>query len=795
MSRTITICLGLIACLSSVQVGHAQQLRDAADAVPLSKAVSRAAEAAFDARALPEQTLAAAIEEVLSASALASARVGIAVVSLDTGETVYARNADELLNPASNVKLFTAAAALSLLGPGFQFDTEFFSESPLRDGPAQASPTPSPKSKSKSAARRHLYVRGGGDPTLTSETLWRIANDLYNRGLRQVTGDIVLDESFFDGERVGAGYDQETTDRAYMAPPGALSLNWNAIGIHVAPASQVGQKPIVTVDPESDFIVVENKATTTGHRSLRRLSLSSAPSPDGQKQVVTVSGRIPVGGAELSAWRKIDDPGLYFGQTLKRYLKMRGIQVKGRVRRGAVPSNGVHSVLLHRSETLDAVLKRLNKNSSNVVSEQLIKTLGAKIFGAPGSWRTGLYAIEHFLKAEVGLKPGTYVMKNGSGLNDVNRFSAHQITALLLSMWRNFPIAPEFLSSLGIAAQDGTLQYRMEGSEAERRLRAKTGTLENVSALSGYVQTMGGERLAFAVVANDFPGRAGKIVPVLDALGAVFAAQGAPPEHRLAGVPRPTTSLASLADLREDLLLFSGIASERDPRNLPQLFAALKTERDPALRAIVADALYQSDPANPHAVRALLEHADPRPEAFGRLVSLARAEKIATPLLPSLLSLAAEGDADALAKIVEIAGLSGSDLVLAAELQGPLLEVARNAAEELLTVLEAALPRTRAGALALLANGLRLTAAEAETDVGNSGGEGAQAVEAEAHPFPQVVSQRLRDMTDERAEFAAQLRQALGALLPGEAPSSIEPVEAEAGAASGEAAVTTPTAP
>lgn len=777
MSQTIAACLGVLACLATA-AAHARQ--DADIDMVLPWAASQAADEAFGGRAArtaeadaatPEQAFAAAIEAVIANSALASARLGIEVISLDTGEIVYARNADELLNPASNVKLFTSAAALSLLGPGFQFDTEFFVESESQN--------------QRAPPRSHLYVRGGGDPALTSEALWRIACDLYNRGLRKVTGDIVLDESFFDGERVGAGYDQESTDRAYMAPPGALSLNWNSIGIHVAPAHRAGQKAVVTVDPESDFIVVENKAVTRGRRSLRRLSVTSAPSPDGQRQVVTVAGRIPLGGAELSAWRKIDDPGLYFGHTLKRYLKMRGIEVKGRVRRGAVPASGVRRLLLHRSETLDLVLKRVNKNSSNFVSEQLVKALGAKIFGPPGSWRTGLYAIEHFLWAEAGLEPGSYVMKNGSGLNDANRFSAHQINSLLLAMWRHFPLAPEFMSSLGIAAEDGTLQYRMEGTEAERRLRGKTGTLENVSALSGYVQTVGGERFAFSALANDFSGRAGRVVPALDALGAVIAAHGAPPERRQADAPRTAPSLAPLAELREDLLLFTGIASEGDPRNLPQLFATLKSERDPALRAIVAEAVYRSDPANPAAVRALIDHADLRPEGFGRLVSLARSEKLATPLIASLMSLAAEGDVDALSKVVEIAGMVRADPPLGEEIRGPLQEVARNAADELIAVLESALPRTRETALELIANGLQRAADPAIAD-----GEMVDAQDRDPHPFPSAVARRLQEMTDERAEFAADLRRTFGSLLPDGEKAERAQVPAEAAPTSGRRADT-----
>ncbi|MGI5865074.1 MAG: D-alanyl-D-alanine carboxypeptidase/D-alanyl-D-alanine endopeptidase, partial [Myxococcales bacterium] len=602
-------------------------------------------------RKADREALRKAIDGIIEQTVLSQSRVGLQVVSLDDGSVVYARNADELLNPASNVKLFTTAAALARLGPEFRFDTEFLVDD-------QAKARRPRKGQSPGDIRGNLYVRGKGDPSITTEKMWGLANELYFAGLRSVSGNLVLDDSYFDGDRIGPGFDQEDSDRAYMAPTGALSLNWNAVGVYIGPGETAGAPAVVELDPPSDFFVVENRVTTTRSRSLRRLWVSSVAA--GDKQRIIVSGRVPVGSSPVAVWRKIDNPALYFGHTLKQLLAARGIRVRGKVVAGAVP-DGAQPFMLHQSETLDLVLKRVNKVSSNFTAEQLVKAMGAQVSGAPGTWAKGIQAIEEFLATEVGMRLGTFVMKNGSGLNDTNRFSAAQICRLLRYMWLRFPLAPEFLSSLGIAAKDGTLHYRMEGTDAAGRLRAKTGTLENVSALSGYVQAVAGERFAFSVVANDFPGRASPVISAIDALGAALAGFGEAPDSALAQTAGPEEQLGPLADLKARMAIYEKLAQARDPRNVTFLRTALKTERDPALKAIVAEAVYRSSPNDSSSVRALVENFDSGAEVFGRLRQLARDLASATPVLGSLTEVAGEGDADALGRFVEVAALARSD--------------------------------------------------------------------------------------------------------------------------------------
>lgn len=636
----------------------------------------------------PAGDLRAAIDTILERSALAGARVGILVSDVESGRVLYARDADALLNPASNVKLFTSAAALARLGPEFRFETEF-----RVDGPS-----------ARRSQVRQLYVRGKGDPTLVTERLWAIAGELANLGIRRI-GELVLDDGYFDEQRVGPGFEQEAGDRAYLAPTGALSLNFNSVAIHASPGEARGQPGRVALEPQSDYLELVNRTRTVGPRAVRRLVPSSAPA--GARQRIVVEGRLPLDGRPVAVWRKIDDPRAYFGQTLKRLLELRGVKV-GRVRAGAAPED---AKLVHvaESDTLGAIVRRLNKSSNNFVAEQLLKTLGAELRGAPGTWAGGVDVVEEFL-AEVGLPRGAYVMSNGSGLNDANRFSARQTVTLLRAMWRRFPLAAEFLSSLPVAGRDGTTRWRMDGTEAEGRLRAKTGTLENVTSLSGYVETAGGQRLAFAILVNDFAGRTSRAARAVDALAAALAAQGGGAGRLQEAValvePPPPAPGRSLQDQRAAVQTWQRLAQAGDRRNLALLRTALRAERDPVIRLAIAECIVQSDPDGDSAQRAFLDTVAASGEALPRLAALSEDPSAPFPILPALAGLAAEGDAEAMARLLELAPALSADPRLQAALGDALAGVAQSAPQALVEALGAAPSAIQEPAAAALALGV-----------------------------------------------------------------------------------------
>ncbi len=629
-----------------------------------------------------------ALDEIVARTPLHAARASIFVASLDSGQVLYARDPDALLNPASNVKLFTSAAALARLGPEYRFETEISVDAVPSSGSVKT-----------------LFVKGKGDPTFVTERLWALAAEIEHRGVKAVKGDIVVDDGFFDAEREGPGYDQEKGDRSYLAPVGALSLNFNVIAIHVAAGGRVGEKARVEVEPASEYVQVENRARTVKAGSRRRVVPASVRLPGGRQRIV-VTGRLPLGSRDTVFFRKIDDPPVYFGWTLKRLLELRGVKVSGQVRRGSAPG-GARLLAVAVSESLGEIVRKLEKSSNNFVAEQILKTLGAERKGVPGTWPKGVEAVEDFL-AEAGIPRGSYVMKNGSGLNDTNRFSARQTGALLREMWRRFPVMADFLAALPVAGKDGTTRWRMDGTEG--RLRAKTGTLEGVTSLSGYVETAGHDRLVFSILVNGFPGRPHATVRAVDAVGTALAALGGKPADLGAVVasataPPPAVEEAT-ADVKAHLATYYRLGRSGDARNVDFLRTALKTEADPVLRMAAAEAVYLSDPGSDSAKRAFLDGVAADAASFGRLRALAEGFEAPAPVVASLADLAAEGDAEALQRLVEITPAAVASPGLAEALASLWEDVARNAPDETLRALRAAPAAPGDAALGLIARGM-----------------------------------------------------------------------------------------
>ncbi|MFO0594085.1 MAG: D-alanyl-D-alanine carboxypeptidase/D-alanyl-D-alanine-endopeptidase [Myxococcaceae bacterium] len=611
------------------------------------------------------------MEQVIATTNLKTSRVTIQVRSLDDGTVVFSKDPDELLNPASNVKLFTAATALWKLGPEYRYETDFLVEQDWKEGKAKT-----------------LYIRGRGDPSITTERLYGIVGDLIHNGLKEV-GDIVVDDTFFDTERQPPGFDQEYGDKAYLAPTGALSLNWNTVGVYLRPSEDLGGKAVVEVEPPSDFFVIEQDVTT-GNKTQRRFTVNSSVDKDRVRQKIEAKGVVPIDKGTWSVWKKIDQPALYFGFTVKALLQQRGVKVKGRLRADRVPFNQ-KLLFQSQSDTLDIILKKLNKHSSNFVAEQLIKTLGAEGRGAPGTHPKGIEVVEEFLEREVGVTRGSYVMKNGSGLNDTNRFSAAQTNKLLAYMMDHFQYMPEYIGSVGIAGKDGTLKFRFEGSDAVGKLRAKTGTLETVSALSGYVQSVGGERFVFSIMVNDFPGRAGTVVPNIDALGTAIAASGSTggPSAAVAALTPPMV-IGPFEELKARLQTYVGLAQKGERRNVALLRTAWRSEKDPAVRAIIADALYQSDPREGANVRTLLDSALATDDVYGRIKKASLEAGFNLPVLPSLVELAASGNVDAASRLFDFVKVDAADEKSSAWLSEQLTVVANDAPQELILALKSA---------------------------------------------------------------------------------------------------------
>jgi D-alanyl-D-alanine carboxypeptidase/D-alanyl-D-alanine-endopeptidase (penicillin-binding protein 4) len=663
-------------------------------AVMAVAALSPAARAASGER----EALRKAVDQLLAQPPLAGAHVSVEVDALEDGQSVVSHNADDLLNPASNTKLITSAAALLRLGPEYRFTTDYLSERAIQRGRVGT-----------------LYVRGRGDPSVNTERIDALAADLWHRGLRSVR-DIVLDDSFFDREEFGPGWEQETSDKAWAAGVGALSLNHNTVAVYITPADRPNSRARVEVEPDArDYFIIENRVTTVRQNGRRKLRPHAII--EGERTRIVVEGRLPKGAEPVVLYRRVGDPTFYYGQTLRLMLNKRGIRVSGRVKRGTAPASAV-LLQSYESSSLAEIVRDMNKVSSNFIAEMLVKTLGAELKGSPGSWAKGLEVAEDLL-GELGLPRGTYVLKNGSGLNDTNRFSARQMATLLGAMWKRFPVAAEFVASLGIAARDGTMRLRMEGTDAAGRLRAKTGTLERVTALSGYVQSLGGERFAFSVLVNDWSGRSGPVITSIDRLGAMLAAIGAPEggarDAALVSLQQLAPQEAQPAELKARIATYAALSSAHDKKNLPFLRSALRTERDPLLRVVLADAVYRSDPEQGGG--ALLEAMPASPDLFLRLRSVGRELALPVPAVSSLLDLAVDGSSEALARLMALAPLARGpqhDEQLEALLSDGLVEVGEASPDEMLSALRAAPAPQAQAAVELTAIGL----VQAGSDVG-----------------------------------------------------------------------------
>ncbi len=434
------------------------------------------------------------LDELFALPSLANAKVSVVVTESDGGKPLYNRGEKAGLNAASNVKLVTSAAALALLGPEFRWRTAVYG--PSKAGGRWLDPG--------GELPGDLYLRASGDPTLTTQHLAELAAELAALGLRRVRGALIVDASSFEGGTVGPAYDQKTESAAFRAPSSAASLNGNSIAVTITAGATAGAPARVVLDPPSPYLLVDGKVITARQGPAVPLveTQDGGGGDAGPAQTkISVSGRIRLGAEPRIFFRRVVHPEVFLGQTFRQILTKRGIAIDRPLKIAAVP-DGWRALATHDSPPLAIVVHDLNKRSSNFAAEQVIRTLGAEVVGRPGTWDKGLEAVARYLES-VGIHRGSYKMANGAGLYDSNRFSADQIAQVLRAAIRDFRIAGEFLASLSVAGADGTLAQRMAGTVAERYVRAKTGTLANVSCLSGIAGAPGQRPLVFSILMND----------------------------------------------------------------------------------------------------------------------------------------------------------------------------------------------------------------------------------------------------------------------------------------------------
>jgi D-alanyl-D-alanine carboxypeptidase/D-alanyl-D-alanine-endopeptidase (penicillin-binding protein 4) len=438
------------------------------------------------------QDLAARLDAALAVRALRGARVGALVVSAREGRQLYAREADTALVPASNQKVLTSLAALSALGPAHRFTTEL-----------RADRTPD-----AAGGIGTLYVIGGGDPALTAERWWRLAADLRALGVAHV-GDLVLDDGRFDRERWHASWGA-VSSRAYHAPVAALGANYGAFTAWLAPGASPGDPVSVRIDPPVRYFEIVNRALTGAPRRGYRFQLERQETAAGER--ILLSGVLPAGARPVPVLRSVSDPVRYAGAVLRMQLAAVGIAVGGQTRVGAAPPSSVRLHEFAGSSVAESVVPFL-KWSLNVVGETLSKDLAIQRGAPRGTFAGGAAAIRDEL-ARLGVPLAQTVIVDGSGLSYDNRTTARTLVSALRIAHERFGVAPELGAGLPIMGGDGTLRRR--GAGARGLVRAKTGLLTRIVALSGYASAPDGDLRVFSLIVNGYRGDARSAMRALD---------------------------------------------------------------------------------------------------------------------------------------------------------------------------------------------------------------------------------------------------------------------------------------
>ncbi len=441
----------------------------------------------------PVQVLRADLARVFAAPPFSRARWAVEVRSLATGEELFALDPDRLTMPASNMKIVTLAAAAERLGWDYRFETTLVSAAPVRDGVLYGD----------------LVIVGGGDPTISerqgraAEVFDQWAADLKAAGVRAVAGRLVADARAFDAEALGAGWSWDYLAYGYAAPVSALQFGEDLVTLTVTPGAAAGAPATIGVTPATSGLVVENRVTTGEAGTRVSLDLGRLP---GQRRL-EVTGTVPAGGEAVVRTASVNDPAEAFAGAARAALMARGVEVwsgvavAGRDGTGEVRREDERVLARTLSPPLADVATVLMKMSQNLYAETLLRALGRG--DGPGSVEAGRRAVGEVLEGW-GLDPGALVQYDGSGLSRYNYVTANLIVGILRHLHDDPRHRAPFLATLPIGGVDGTIAGRFEGTRAEGAVRAKTGSISNVRALSGYVSTRDGENLVFSIIANNF---------------------------------------------------------------------------------------------------------------------------------------------------------------------------------------------------------------------------------------------------------------------------------------------------
>jgi D-alanyl-D-alanine carboxypeptidase/D-alanyl-D-alanine-endopeptidase (penicillin-binding protein 4) len=427
------------------------------------------------------------LRDIVHGSTLGRYRVGMRVVDARSGRILFGRRSGALMDPASNQKVLATATAIMRLGADWRFRTELTG----------------PDANSAGVITGDVYLRGSGDPTIRSGDLVAMAERMARSGIQRIDGAIVADPRRIGTDELtpdaGADGIPSDDDPAPARPP--LIINRGLMNVRVHPGPVVGSLAEVTINPVDDSFDLRNHARTTADGGSK---LNVSVSASGGKIHIDITGRIVAGHGGIAFRRRVPHPALWAGVLLRAALIDAGIKVRDPVRVGTTSSE-LPLVERHESAPLGIMLRRINKDSDNDQAERVLEAAGAEVYGGPPSPDKGVKLLREVI-GELGLSPATYVSRNGSGLGHANRITADAMASLLRALYLDPRIGPEILQSLSVGGVDGTTRNRFRGSLAARRVRAKTGTLNGKSCLSGYVGD-GSDVVVFSILVDGLHGK------------------------------------------------------------------------------------------------------------------------------------------------------------------------------------------------------------------------------------------------------------------------------------------------
>ncbi len=447
---------------------------------------SAAAAAAGSGGAVP-----AAIAQVMAAQRLPSSALSFVIVDADTGRVVMSHNEDTPRSPASTMKALTTFAALDMLGPAFVWHTRAW----LRDG--------------------DLYLQGGGDPYMTLERWWSFVQGLRALGLKSIPGDIVIDNSAFSLPREDPGAFDGRPNRAYNVVPDALMVNFQSVDFNLAANADTHRVDIVA-SPAPVNLEVDNHIRYLPGRcggAAARVDFQVA-SPRWNR--VVFSGALSAHCAPRSFARTLLQPATYAFGTFVALWRESGGEFAGKLRIETTPTD---AKLLYTFDSLSLaeIVRLTNKHSNNLMARHLLLTLGRERYGDPATLEKGVAAITEWSR-EKGFDWSGVDIDNGSGLSRSARITVLQMAKILRAAYRS-PFAPEYLASLPLAGMDGTLRSRMKDSPAGA-IRLKTGHLDGVSGVAGFVTAPTGKTFVLVSLVNHARADFGAAEPVHAALAA-----------------------------------------------------------------------------------------------------------------------------------------------------------------------------------------------------------------------------------------------------------------------------------